>query len=459
MNKNDIKQKAGELISYTKDNWNEPQKEGYQVSVKNFLGFNVASMGTEAAEKVINYLAFSSTSAVVGLIFGLSLQSTYIISSLGTIIGLFFTPIHADVVDNLGVLGKSTLKKVHIGAVLTAIASFVLWNLETTMFDFIIADLLKHIVIIWGCKYLTIYMYLVLYKLCGDRYGKYKPLILFLGVPSIALATVFVNIPYQNMTPNNLLLAVSFMSSLMTVFSSPYRGSYEKMQNLLTTNNKERVVIFSVLPILVGLLRSLIAVFLPIVATLTGYEVNSIGIYKIVIPLFGVFSLAASSCIYWSEEIIKSKPKTQEEKPPFKKLAKEVFSNKYLWIVKFSAVFSALSSFDLVLLEWMLLYSLREQWIMGVLIALVALPSTLGNLMTPVLSKRFDSRKLMRFFMFSQIAIVMFSIPFIFVSNEWIIMIGLTFIGMMTTITNTPKQILKKSCTAQALDYHQWKYG
>lgn len=455
----DVKSYAKGATTYLKENWSEPQKEGYQVSVKNFVGFSIASMGTESVEKVINYLAFSSTSAVVGLIFGLSLQSTYIISSLGTIISLFFTPIVADIVDNLGVLKPGTFKKINILGIFTLIGCTALYMVETTAFDFIITDLLKHVAIIFGVKYASIYMYLIVYKFFGKKYGKYKPLIMFLGIPTMIFATILVYLPYQDMKPQALLLAVTWISTIMTAFSTPYRTSYEKMQNLLTTNNNERVFIFSVLPILVGILRSCISIFLPIVATLSGFEVNSIGVYRIVIPIFGFFSVGVSFFICWSQENIKFAPKSAEEKIPFKRQFKEVFSNKYLWIVMVSNSFTAVSSFDLILLEWVLIYSAREQWIMGVLIALVALPSTLGNLMTPVLAKKFDNRKLIRFFMFGQVAVVSLSIPFLFSSSTWLILIGLTIIGMLTTITNTPKQILKKTCKAQALDYHQWKFG
>ncbi|MFI3141461.1 MAG: MFS transporter [Clostridia bacterium] len=446
-------------VTYVKENWHEPKKEGNQISVKGFLGINLAAIGIEGASGVFDYLAFSSTSAVLGLIFGLSLQSTYIISSLGTVLSLLFVPIIALITDNIGMVGKKTENKIHIGAVLTTIVCAALWVTPSTSFDFILTDLFKHIAIIVFFKYMSIYVYLIMYKLFGQKHGKYKPWVLFMGLPAVILSVVMVNIPYQELRPSTLLLAVSAASTAMTVFSEPYKSSYKKMRNLMTQNNQERTFLFSIIPVISGLLNSATTTLMPIVATLLGYEVNSIGIYKIIIPIFGVFSIATSLFIIWSEEKIKSAPTTAAERLGFKETITTLCKNKYIWITKIATTFAAVSDYDLILFNWMLLYSLREQAWIGILLTLGSIPATPANLLTPLLSKKFDNRKLILTMKLIQIAIVVAHIPFIFSGNKVMVMVLMTLLSMASTMVRKPRAVLETTYAAQALDYHEWKFG
>ncbi|MFI3142180.1 MAG: MFS transporter [Clostridia bacterium] len=445
-------------VSYLKNNWHEPQKEGYQISMKGFMGMNLSSMGIEGMSGVVAFLSFTSTSAVLGLIFGLSLQATYIITSMGTVLNLLFVPIIANITDNIGVVDKATLHKIHLGFVATVAICAGLWFAPITYFDFLLTDFLKHIAIILGIKYASVYMYLLVYKLFG-KHGKYKPWILFMGIPTLIFAIIMVNIDYQNYRASQLLIIVNIVSTCMQVFSVPYVESYKRMKNLLTNNNKERTTIYSVLPILSGILNSATTTLLPIVATLIGYEVNSIGLYKVVVPAFGVFSIATSFFILWTEEKIKFVPEKKEQRLGFMETIKTVFANKYLWVVYVAAAFSTLSTFDLILFNWMLLYSLREQWIMGILLTICSLPATPGNLLTPFLVKRFDSRKLILSMKLLQIALVIAHIPFIFMGNKVMVMVLMTALGCVTTLVRVPKGVMEKTAAAQALDYHQWKFG
>ncbi len=445
--------------TYVKENWHERKKEGYEISLKGFLGINVAAIGIEGASGVFDYLAFSSTSAVLGLIFGLSLQSTYIITSLGTVLNLLFVPIIANITDNIGLIGKSTTRKIHIGAIFAAIACFVLWQIPSTSFDFILTDLFKHIALIFGIKYASVYAYLIMYKLFGQKYGKYKPWILFMGIPAVILSVVMVNIPYQELRPSQLILVISAVSTAMTVFSDPYKNSYKKMRNLMTHNNQERTVLFSIIPVISGILNSATTTLMPIIATVLGYEVNAIGIYKIVVPIFGVFSILTSFFIMWSEEKIKTVPSTPDERLGFKETVTTLFTNKYLWIIKVAGGFASLSDYDLILFNWMLIYTLREQAWIGILLTLGSLPATPANLVTPFLSKKFDNRKLILGLKLLLVALVLAHLPFIYVGNKVVVMILMTMLSMGTTFLRKPRDILTKTYEAQALDYHEWKYG
>lgn len=447
------------FTSYVKSNWQEPQKKGNEVSIKGLVGINIAAMGIEGASGIFSLLSFTATSTVLGLIFGLSLQATYIITSIGTVLNLLFVPMISNITDNIGMVDKKTFKKINLGGLGTAIICAILWVTPSSYFDFLLADMYKHIAIILGIKYLSIYSYLLIYKICGQKYGKYKPWILLMGIPAVVFSTVMVFIPYQELRPSQLLIITNIVSTATTVFSVPYIESYKKMANLMTHNSTERTTIFSILPILSGLLSSLTSTLLPIFATLMGYEINSIGFYQIMIPVFAIFSVLTSLFILWSEEKIKTAPKSVEERLGFKETIQTVFANKYLWITRVAAAFSALSTFDLILFNWMLLYSLREQFWMGILTTLVSIPATPANLITPYLTKKFDNKKLILFLKLAQIFLVCAHIPFIYFDNKVMILILMTLLGMVTTLVRKPKNILEKTAEAQALDYHEWKYG
>ncbi len=466
-----VKGYAKEVPNYVKKNWHKNQNPNYNVSLKEAVGMSLSSMGVATVEKVNSYVAFISTSAVVGLVYGMSIQDIYILSSIGTVVNMLYIAINAQIVDNLGNLKKSTLNKLHISSAIIMAICVSLCFVDSSSFDYIITDVFIHLAIVFGCRIVGTYVALIVYKLFAKKWGKFKPWILTMGIPALLCSTAIVFLPYQDMSYRYLLIMVNLLSCLLCMFASGHSSStnivysnatVENMQNLITSNPQERVNLQAIIPIFTGLLRSLLAMFLPLIATLSGYEENSIGIYKIIIPLFGAVGLFFSGFMLWSSEKVveaKKDPKDEKaEKMELKKAFKNIFKNKYMWIIYGSTIFSAITTLDLPILTYVLLYQTRMQWLSVVLVTLAGLPSTPGNLIAPFLTKRWSKRS-------SYVVCMMLKALFtamcgfgVLVQNDILALIIITLCMALSSFVNSAAKVISRSCIGDVWDYHQWKY-
>ncbi len=454
---------------YVKSNWHKNQNPDYDVSLKEAVGMSLSSMGVATIEKVNSYIAFIATSAVVGLVFGMSIQDIYILSSLGTVVNMLYIAINAQIVDNLGVLKKKTLKILHISSLLIMAILIPLCFVNSTSFDYIITDVFIHIAIVFGCRIVATYVSLGVYKFFSKKWGKFKPWIMFMGVPALICSTAIVFLPYQNLSYRYLLILVNLLSCMLCMFASGHCSStnivygnvtVENMQNLITTNPQERVNLQAIFPIFTGLLRSVLAMFLPVIATLSGFEENSIGIYRIIVPLFGAVGLFFSGFMLWSsEKVVKSaKEENEVSQIELKRAFKNVFRNKYMWIIYGSTIFSAITLLDLPILTYVLLYETRMQWLSVILVTLAALPSTPGNLIAPFLTKRWSKRTSYCVCMMLKALFTAMCGFGVLVNSDILALVLITLFMALSSFVNSAARVIARSCVGDVWDYHQWKY-
>ncbi|MFI3229103.1 MAG: MFS transporter [Bacillota bacterium] len=461
-----VKDFVKKVPPYVKNNWSKNQNPEYDVSLKEATGMCFADMGVSTIVKIVSYVSFVSTSAVVGLVFGMSIQQIYVLTCIATIVNLFYIGINATIVDSLGNLSKKTLKGLHISSILVLVVVIGLCFVDSSRFDYIVTDIFIHIAIIFGAKIFMTYLSLMVYKLFGKKHGKYKPWILFMGLPTVVFATALTFLPYEDLRPNVLLIFVNLLSCLLGSCTSGYccnnmnlsSTNIESMQNLITTNPQERVILHSIFPILAGLLASLLTMFLPLIATLSGYEENSIGIYRIIVPAFGIVGTAFTLFSMWcSEKVIPSD--NNADKPIVTKTAmKNVFKNKYLWIIKIGTTFQALSALDLPILTYVLLYDTRMQWLAVILAALTALPSTPGNLVTPFITKRMSKHTAYMMLMGLKTLVTMTCCLAVFVDNAVIKLAIIVICLGASSFVNSSARVIARSFMGDALDYHQWRF-
>ena len=148
------------------------------------------------------------------------------------------------------------------------------------------------------------------------------------------------------------------------------------------------------MPIVTGFFPSVINMFLPMLISTTGGYLN-LKTYKVFVPIFafaGAFmSLASIKC----KERVIEKPIEEREKVTFFKGAKNVLKNKYFWIINISKLIGQYQWLIGNLLAWWFIYSLRMEWFSGVAANIVVLGMTLGNLLCPVLTRKFEKRNIL----------------------------------------------------------------
>ena len=222
----------------------------------------------------------------------------------------------------------------------------------------------------------------------------------------------------------------------------------------MTPNSQERQRLHSIVPIITGLFPSIISAIFPILIIKTGGYLN-IKTYKVFVPVFAflgvVITLAAAFC---KERIIEP-PMEKRKKVTFWKGAKNVLKNKYFWIINISNVIGQWQGLVGSLLAWWFIYSLRMEWFSGIAANIVVIGMTAGNLLCPILTKRFQKRDILISFRAVTLLTVFGIALAVKFQNIYIFMISMFLKNTMTPVVDG----VNVGLSADVLNYHQWKYG
>lgn len=439
-----------------KANWNKPKKGEY-LSIKEFLFFGLGGMGILTTGDVVAMLGFAGTSVVVGKIYGISIQDAYVIGMIGTALGFLLIPLRAMIKDNLGVLSKKLMRSIHIASIALIAASALMWFIPSARFDGFLRDMYKHIAIKIICTILEVYVTMYLLKFFGKKYGKFKPFMVFLGIPTLVFGTMLTFLPYRDMDYSGKLIWVHLITNLVSMFNGAYSGNVDNMKSLLTPNSEERTKIFSIAPIMLGLGRSIFGIIFPIMATFTGGQLN-INSYRLVIPLIGGLGMVQGFLILKAKERI-IQPKDHKPKINFKESFKEVFGNKYLWITNLSGLFSDFAAMQDGIFSMVMLYGTRMEWLIGILLNISYLPTTPANLLTPMITRRFSKRQAVVGLRLIQTVMKGCYIFVIFIPGNVGKIVLLMALGLLQSLVGPPIGVIQGTMGPDIWDYQQWKCG
>ena len=446
-----------EIATKLKSNWKQPN-EGEFLSLKEFAFFGLGGMGIYNLTDVVGLLGFSGTSTVVGMILGVSIRDAYVIGIIGTVIGYLLMPLNALITDNLGLLPKKMMRTIHITSLALLAACALLWTLPPTKLDSILRDFPKHLALKIACTILGVYLSIYVLKLFAKKYGKFKPFMILYGLPALVFATLLVFLPYKEMRYPAKLLLVHLITNLIGTFSGPYGGNVERMQALLTPNPQERIRVYSIAPLALGLTRSLFGMVFPVLANLTGGQLNIVS-YRWIIPAFGALGLVQGFLVVKAKERVIQNPE-HKPKVDILKAAKDVFSNKYLWIRNISGLFGGIAGMFQGSLGWILIFGgNRMEWITGIMLNLSYITTAPGNLTAPFFNKRFSKRQstlilksIVLLFQFGYLGII-------FVPSDGTKIVIFMIFSLISSYFNSIHGPILASTLPDIWDYQQWKSG
>ena len=454
MNKTEIVQKIKDAPAYVREHWDKPN-EGEYLPLKEVVAYTAAQAGSYIFVTASGIMTFSA-SYFCGAIMGLAAIDFSIINLLGTIVGyilIFLNPISVLIYENHGQLTPKMRKFAHcayIGEILLGIACYFI---PSAPFEFIMKGLpqvVGNIVLLGGVtNYIT---WFIRKKFCA-KYGRLKPFILICGIPSAIIMSVIPYLPLENLNYTNKLIVLHFAFTLMNYFYNTFIG-INGLVTFMTPNSQERQRLHSIVPIITGFFPSVISMFFPILIGITGGYLN-IKTYRVFVPIFAfigvLITLAAAIC---KERIIEP-PMEKRKKVTFWAGAKNVFKNKYFWITNISNIFSQWQYFVGSLLAWWFIYSLRMEWFSGIAANIVVIGMTAGNLLCPMLTKRFQKRDVLISFRAVTLITVLGIALAVKYENIFIFMFSMFLKNTVTPIVDG----VSVGLNADILTYHQWKYG
>ena len=454
MNKTEIISKVKDVPAYIKRNWNTPN-EGEYLTLKEMAAYTFAQGGSYVYLTASGIISFSA-GYFCGAVMGIRAIDFSIINIISTIVGyvlMFMNPIGVLIYENHGRLTKKMKIFAHLSYMGKLVIGIGCYFLPQGMFESVINGLPQLVgnMLVAGAIW-DYFNWFVRRKFC-EKHGRFKPFILLCGLPSALMLSAIPYLPVQNTTYTNKLIILHFAFTLMSYFYNNFAG-VNTLVTFMTPNSQERQKLHSISPIISGFFSSIVGALLPMLITKTGGYLH-INTYKVFIPIFTISgALIALLAVFCKERIIEP-PMEKRERVTFFKGAKNVLKNKYFWITKVSNVIGQWQGLVGNLLSWWFVYSLRMEWFSGLAANIVVMGMTFGNILCPILTKRFQKRNILISFRGVTILTVLGIALAVKMENIVIFMIAMFLKNTIAPVVDGVNVGLQ----ADILTYHQWKYG
>ncbi len=453
MTKTEIISTVKGLPSYVKEHWNTPN-EGEYVSLKEFCAYTATQAGSYIFLTASGMLSFSA-SYFCGSIMGLSNMQFQLVNLISTIIGyifMFMNPISILIYENHGELSPKMRRFAHICYSGEMVIGLLCYFIPMDALDFMLGtpQIVANILFLSGItNYIT---WGIRKKFCA-KYGRLKPFILLCGIPAAIIMSIIPFLPIQNLPSVYKLIILHGAFILMNYFYNAYVG-VNGLVTFMTPNSQERQRLHSIVPIITGFFPSVINMFFPILIQSTGGYLN-IDTYKIFVPIFGFIGVFVSMAgIYCKERVIEASGE-KRKKVTFFNGAKNVLKNKYLWITNISTILGQWSALVGGLLQFWFIYSLRMEALYGFAASFVVVGMTFGNILCPILTKKFQKKNILITFRGISLLTVFLMLFAVRIENPYVFMAAMFLRNTFQPVVDG----INIGLGADIQDYHQWKYG
>ena len=372
-----------------RDHWNTP-REGEYVSGKEIVNITLGSTGSNGVDHALEYIGFTASCYLVGAIYNISFMHIYIISLLTFAFTYIFSPINMILQDNEGRPPQKTMRIITIVCIAIAVVGMALFFVPQEITEHIIPALpqLVGIVCVFNvfCVFFRVFMYR---KLCV-KYGKFKPWVLVCGIPCIAFLILMAFLPFNTMTYGNKLWVLFSIFQFYDFFKQ-FIGQKDNIERVMTPNTEERSRFMTIEQFVSSALSGIPVIFIPMLASLTG-GMTSLNTFRFVIP---GMAIAYTPLVLFQVFGVKERVILEKEHKPdinMKKGFKSVLKNKYLWITNISGLLGNISAGVINIVSAMFIYALRQDWMLGIVNAVLAIAGTPGLLLVPFLVKKIGKR-------------------------------------------------------------------
>jgi len=430
--------------------WKKP-REGDYVSNGEIFRFAVGIMGTVIVDAV--GIGWGVGCFLIGAIYKITFRDLYIIGFINMLTGLIYGPIGMIITDNLGNVPKQTMKKLNRYLIPSAVAGGLFMLVPGTFMSNILPAFPK--VLGWnflfGC--IAAYYNKFILKKFSPKFGKFRSWIVTGWLPAMIVTALIIYLPFRDMYyPNKLwMLNCLFGFYGMTKTFTAQRGN---LQNVISPNTNERVKINTVLTTLMAPIYGAMNIIVPILATFTGglTNYNTYRVYVMIFFLIGVPLTLFMGFGVKDRIILEEKHETNINM--FEGI-KQVLKNKYLWIFYISDNMGAFSAGVVSLVNIVIIYMLRQDWLMGIVNLLTGIFGFPGLFLAPFLAKRIGKRNMVLMARFLYYSYFLFAFMAVKYSNAYLLYIGL----VLSNLFNTSGNIARDTMNSDMWDYQQYISG
>ena len=291
--------------------------------------------------------------------------------------------------------------------------------------------------------------------------GKFRPYLLYTGIPSGILLTGFAFLPFESMSYNQKLWTLFITYELLQLCYPFYDQAYTTLVQVMSPNSTERADVITISTFVYSLAPTILGFLVPILAGFTG-GLENINAYRIIMPIFGIGGALIGLFSYTGtkERIIVAKDYTP--KVPFFKGIGAGIQNKYQWARSITGWLILLQGGVGSVTTWYFYYGIKDvlglstqqQGVLnGTLTTILGAAATPAMLLAPLLIRKVGKRNL--FIIYILGTTVSMIGMFLFIKQIWVLFAFTWLRGFFTTFT----LITDGAMNADVLDYQQYKTG
>ena len=284
----------------------------------------------------------------------------------------------------------------------------------------------------------------------NTKYGKFRPYLLYTGLPTAILLCGMAFIP-NDLNYWAKFTFIGIVYAFLMIFQALYALAFTSLAQVLTPNGEERTTLLSVSMFIYSLGPSIINLLLPILAGLTG-GMTDFKTYRIFFPIFSLIGLALSLITFKGTEEKIVVPKNYVAKVKFSEGVKQVAKNKYFWLLNFYNVLSGLKFGIGSILAWYCVYQIRNENMLGIMNTVIGTASVPLMLLAPILAK-IGKRNII---IITNILRAGLSALMLFTMDNTVVFFACLYLA---TLMLGGDGVITTSMQAEIYDYQQWKTG
>lgn len=285
----------------------------------------------------------------------------------------------------------------------------------------------------------------------NSKYGKFRPYLLYTGVPTALLLCLMAFIPNDiNYWVKVSLLGVIY--AFMMIFQALFAQAFTSLAQVLTPNGEERTGLLSISMFIYSLGPSIVNLLLPLLANLTGGMTN-FRTYRIFFPIFSIVGIVLSIITFKGTEEKIVVPKDYVAKVRFSEGIRQVAKNKYFWLINLYNVFGSMKYGIGSILAWYCIYQIKSDSMLGIMNTVIGTASVPLMLLAPILAKKIGKKNML---ICTNVLRVVFSVLMLFTMNNTVVFFVCLYLA---TLMMGGDSVVTTSMTAEIFDYQQWKTG
>lgn len=402
------------LLLQLKSNWKTPPK-GYFVSYKEFLNFCLGQGSNSFLGVIMSWTGIAITTPMMISYFKISTGFVFVAGILGSIIGLIRAPLLSMIIDNSNSKRGKFKPFLPVSAICTALCFSVIPFIPEAWVE---------------------------------------QNVLSFSVPSIPVLGV-------SASQVDISLGVLIMFTLIQIgsfFSTLLSQCLVGIEQVITPVSQERANIGALKGLVANLPSSIVNIIIPLVAGIifatSDNPMNNIALYRGAFPICSVLGVIFVFFIYFGVEERTVVEKEFTAKVKFFEGTKELFLNKYFWIITAYGIFSTIRA-NINMYLWICNYAIGGQkGAFALTICNIVLNNALvpGMLVGPFLIKRLGKKRVM---LISTIGFTLMAFLQLFTIQSPFLMLGAVFMQNLFNGLAYVSGIM----TPDVLDFIQYKTG